>query len=326
MSVIHLAAPDAGGGLAGTVADFATKIMDVLGSPGAGLANALDSIIPVLPSEVILPLAGFAASRGSINLYAALVWTTIGSIVGSVTMYYIGAAFGRERVLALAARIPLVKPEEIERTEAWFRRHGTKTVFLGRMVPVFRSLISIPAGVHRMPMGTFVLYTALGSVIWNTIFVLAGYQLGENWPKVEEYGGIFSKVVIGLIVLAVGYFVVSRLLRRRRESRQGQFGVDHAPPGAPERYAVDDAPYGGPERAAEQPHDRVPAAQYGWPAREASPEPGPAEPGPPEPGQQAFVAGRRYPGTVYGTPRHSGGPVQRGDRAVDGQWHSGWGS
>lgn len=203
-------------GLAGLVADWATRFMDLLGSPGAGLANALDSIIPVLPSEVILPLAGFAASRGSINLYAALIWTTIGSIAGSVVMYYIGAAFGRERVMGWAAKIPLVKPEEVEKTERFFRTHGAKAVFFGRMIPVIRSLISIPAGLERMSLPKFILYTAAGSAIWNTIFVLAGYGLGANWTKVEEYGGIFSKTVIGLFILAIAYFIASRLVRRRR--------------------------------------------------------------------------------------------------------------
>ncbi len=310
MSVSYLAVGGAGGGLAGTVADWATRVMDVLGSPGAGLANALDSIIPVLPSEVILPLAGFAANRGTINLYAALVWTTIGSIVGSVVMYYIGAAFGRDRMMALVARIPLVKVSEVERTEAWFRRHGTKTVFFGRMVPVFRSLISIPAGLERMPLPRFILYTALGSAIWNTIFVMAGYLLGANWPKVEQYGGIFSKVIIGLIVLAVIYFVVSRLMRRRREAAAEESG--QTPPG--------DGPAGGwsdwlPEEDG---------GAGGWPPREDQRGPvsrpaerhhpttsAPSGPPAPEPGRH-FESPRPTPepprGTVYGNPRRQDPP------------------
>ncbi|MGA8113458.1 MAG: VTT domain-containing protein, partial [Actinocatenispora sp.] len=280
MSVILLAAPATGGGLAGTVADWATKIMDVLGSPGAGLANALDSIIPVLPSEVILPLAGFAASRGTINLYAALVWTTIGSIVGSLAMYYIGAAFGRERVLGWAAKIPLVKVSEIERTEAWFRRHGPITVFLGRMVPVFRSLISIPAGVERMRLTTFILYTALGSAIWNTIFVMAGYLLGANWTKVEEYGRIFSKIIIGLIVLAVVYFVVSRLLRRRREAA-GRDATD-ADPADREGPGRDGPGWDGPGRDATGGNaaDRD-AVAVPYPQGPDAPAPGSSQPGAP---------------------------------------------
>ncbi len=305
MSVSYLAEAAAGGGLAGTVADWATKVMDVLGSPGAGLANALDSIIPVLPSEVILPLAGFAANRGTINLYAALVWTTIGSIVGSVVMYYIGAAFGRDRMMALVAKIPLVKVSEVERTEAWFRRHGTKTVFFGRMVPVFRSLISIPAGLERMPLPRFILYTALGSAIWNTIFVMAGYLLGANWPKVEQYGGIFSKIIIGLIVLAVIYFVVSRLIRRRRERGTAEEAAGALPDGDPVAGWGDRLP--GEDNAGWPPREDHGAAPRPEPPHEAPPAPlGPPQP-PPGPPASPRESPRQTPerprGTVYGTPR-----------------------
>jgi membrane protein DedA with SNARE-associated domain len=233
MGVTYLADGGAGGGLAGVVADYATKVMGALGSPGAGLANMLDGIIPVLPSEVILPLAGFAAQRGELNLYAALVWTTIGSLAGALVMYYAGALLGRDRVRALAAKIPLVRASEIDRTEAWFQRHGAKTVLLGRMVPVFRSLISIPAGVERMPLPRFLLLTGVGSAVWNSVFVTAGYLLGDNWTLVDRYGGYLSKAVLALCALAVGYFVVSRLLRRRRERAEGDPTTETTPPPEP---------------------------------------------------------------------------------------------
>lgn len=316
MSVLFLADGGAGGGLAGAVADWSVKIMDVLGSPGAGLANALDSIIPVLPSEVILPLAGFAANKGTINLYAALVWVEIGSIVGSVVMYYIGAAFGRERVLGWAKKIPLVQVHEVERTEAWFLRHGTKTVFFGRMVPVFRSLISIPAGVNRMPLGRFVLYTALGSAIWNTAFVLAGYLLGANWAKVEEYGSFFSKAVIALIVLAVGYFVGSRLIRRRRSRTTGPDHPDGSPGDDPAHADPDHpAPYGPRPYEAGQDGSAPYRPAGPGPVAGAGPLQAPAGAGrpdpvgePPVPRYDAPPTGRRYAGTVYGTPRRPADP------------------
>jgi membrane protein DedA with SNARE-associated domain len=230
--------------LAGAVADWATTIMDVLGSPGAGLANAADSIIPILPSEVILPLAGFAANKGTLNLYAVLIWTTIGSIAGSLAMYYLGAAFGHDRVMAWAAKIPLVKVHEIQRTEAWFGRHGGKSVFLGRMIPVFRSLISIPAGVERMPLPRFLGYTAAGSALWNTLFVLAGYTLGAHWDIVERYGSLLTDLVIALIVLAIAYFIVSRLIRRRHENTE----PDPEPPAPPPTTRYSGTVYGRPRR------------------------------------------------------------------------------
>ncbi|MGY0006384.1 DedA family protein [Micromonospora sp. I033] len=200
------------GGLVGLVTD----LMERLGAPGAGLAVALENLFPPIPSEVILPLAGFTAGQGRMSLFAAIAWTTIGSVVGAVALYYVGVALGRDRVRAVAARLPLVKLSDIDRTEAWFARHGGKTVFFGRMIPIFRSLISIPAGVERMPLATFLLYTTLGSLIWNTGFVMAGYLLGENWQAVEAYVGTFQKIVILGCALAVGCFVVSRLITMRR--------------------------------------------------------------------------------------------------------------
>jgi membrane protein DedA with SNARE-associated domain len=195
----------------GGIAGWAVALMDTLGGPGAGLAIALENLFPPLPSEVILPLAGFAAGRGELSLAGALLWTTLGSVAGAVVLYLLGAAFGRERVRAVAARLPLINVADIDRTEAWFGRHGGKAVFLGRMIPIFRSVISLPAGVERMPMSRFLLYTTAGSAIWNSIFVLAGYQLGENWALVERYAGVLQKVVIVVVLAAVAWFVVRRV-------------------------------------------------------------------------------------------------------------------
>ncbi|MBE1583020.1 DedA family protein [Nonomuraea angiospora] len=196
--------------------DWLVGLMETLGAPGAGLAIALENLFPPLPSEVILPLAGFTASRGEMDLLDVLVCTTLGSVIGALALYWVGALLGRERTLAIAAKLPLVKTSDIEKTEAWFLKHGRKTVFFGRMIPLFRSLISVPAGVERMPLVPFTLLTATGSLIWNTIFVMAGYLLGENWSLVEAYVGIGSKVVLGLVVLAIVVFVAVRLTERRK--------------------------------------------------------------------------------------------------------------
>ncbi|TMR15807.1 DedA family protein [Nonomuraea turkmeniaca] len=196
--------------------DWLVGLMETLGAPGAGLAIALENLFPPLPSEVILPLSGFTASRGEMDLLAVLVCTTLGSVVGALALYWVGALLGRERVHAIAALLPLVKVSDIEKTEAWFARHGRKTVFFGRMIPIFRSLISIPAGVERMPLATFTLLTTAGSLIWNTIFVLAGYFLGENWSLVEAYVGIGTNIVIAMVVAAVLVFVGVRLAERRK--------------------------------------------------------------------------------------------------------------
>lgn len=196
--------------------DWLIALMETLGAPGAGLAIALENLFPPLPSEVILPLSGFTASRGEMDLLDVLVWTTAGSVFGALALYWVGALLGRRRTLAIAAKLPLVKVSDIEKTEAWFLKHGKKTVFFGRMIPIFRSLISIPAGVERMPLLTFTLLTTAGSLIWNTIFVLAGYYLGENWSLVEAYVGVGTNVVIGVVVLAVLVFIGVRVAERRK--------------------------------------------------------------------------------------------------------------
>lgn len=198
------------------VAGWAINLMETLGAPGAGLAIALENLFPPLPSEVILPLAGFTASKGNMGLFDAVLWTTLGSVIGALALYGVGALLGRERVVSIAAKLPLVSVSDIEKTEAWFARHGRKTVFFGRMIPIFRSLISIPAGVERMPIAIFTLLTTLGSLIWNTAFVMAGFLLGENWSLVEDYMGIVSKTVLGIVILAAVVFVVVRLSDRRK--------------------------------------------------------------------------------------------------------------
>jgi membrane protein DedA with SNARE-associated domain len=209
-------AGEAEGGIVG----WAIRIMETLGAPGAGLAVALENLFPPIPSEVILPLAGFTASQGEMSLVAAIAWTTLGSVAGAVLLYALGALLGRERTRAIAAWLPLVKVSDIDRTEAWFAKHGRKTVFFGRMVPLFRSFVSIPAGVERMPLPVFLALTSLGSLIWNAFFVMAGYLLGENRRVIEDYAGAYQKAVLAVGALAVAGFVGWRLITERRNRQR----------------------------------------------------------------------------------------------------------
>jgi membrane protein DedA with SNARE-associated domain len=155
--------------------------MGALGAPGVGIAIALESVFPPLPSEVFLPLAGFAAARGEMSIVAAVAWSTAGSLAGALVLYGLGARLGLARLRALADRVPLVSCDDVDKADAWFHRYGTWAVFFGRMVPMVRSLVSIPAGTTGMPLGRFALLTTAGSLIWNTVFVVAGYLLGANW-------------------------------------------------------------------------------------------------------------------------------------------------
>ncbi|MFH9745069.1 DedA family protein [Streptomyces anulatus] len=207
------AAPEPQGGIAG----WAAGLVEAFGGPGAGVAIALENVFPPLPSEVILPLTGFAASQGVLSIASALFWTTLGSVVGAVVLYGIGAVFGRERMHAWWAKLPLVKASDLVRTEEWFARHGTKAILLGRMVPVFRSLISVPAGVERMPLPVFVTLTTAGSLVWNTVLVMAGYWLGDQWDVVGAYVGVVSKIVLALAAVALVGYVAMRIRGRNRE-------------------------------------------------------------------------------------------------------------
>ena len=190
--------------------DWSVSLMDTVGPAGAGIAIALENLFPPLPSEVVLPMAGLAASNGSFSLFEALAWTTMGSIVGAFLLYGLGAWLGLRRLRAIASKVPLLHPEDIDRTVSWFLRHGGKAVFFGRMIPIFRSLISIPAGITRMSLWKFGLLTAAGSLVWNTIFVMAGFLLGESWHVVEQYVDVLQYIVIGVVALGVTWFVFAR--------------------------------------------------------------------------------------------------------------------
>ena len=199
----------------GGIAGIAVSVMDALGAVGAGLLVAAENIFPPIPSELILPLAGFTAARGSLNLGAVIVCATLGSVLGALVLYAIGAALGRDRTRRFMAALPLVNPADVDRTENFFDRRGSFTVFFGRMIPIFRSLISIPAGVTRMPLPRFVALTAAGSFLWNCALILAGYYLGENWHIVEDYVGVASYVIAGLVLLLILVWILTRLRNRQ---------------------------------------------------------------------------------------------------------------
>ena len=197
------------GGPAGWVVDA----MELLGAAGAGLMVAVENLFPPIPSEVILPFAGFAAARGDFTLVAALAWTTGGSLLGAIVLYLAGRRLGADRTKRLLCRAPLVDGEDVEKAQDWFARHGPKAVFLGRMVPLVRSFVSLPAGTEGMGALRFVVLTAAGSFIWNAAFILAGYELGREWERVEPYATAAQVVVLAAVGLLLARFVVRRLRR-----------------------------------------------------------------------------------------------------------------
>lgn len=199
----------------GNLLQWVIDVMGTIGPVGAGLLIALENVFPPLPSELILPLAGATAASGQFTIVEAIVWTTAGSVAGAFVLYLLGAWLGSDRTGRLIAKIPLMSYSDYTRSRAWFDKHGGKAIFFGRMIPMFRSFISVPAGVARTPLLKFGLLTAAGSLIWNSIFVIAGYKLGENWEVVQDYAGIFSNVVVVVVVILVVWFVVGRVRKYR---------------------------------------------------------------------------------------------------------------
>ena len=172
-----------------------------------------------------MPLAGFSAGAGAgFTLLGAILWCTAGSLVGAWVLYALGALLGRERTRKILNALPLVNPNDVVRTEAFFDRRGSWTVFFGRMIPIFRSLISLPAGVTRMNLLKFTALTTAGSAIWNTILISAGYALGANWQAVEGYVGVLTKIVIVIVVVVAAVWAV-----RRRRRKKTHATSDHQP-------------------------------------------------------------------------------------------------
>nr|WP_090340126.1 DedA family protein [Mycolicibacterium malmesburyense]CRL69078.1 transmembrane protein DedA [Mycolicibacterium malmesburyense] len=210
-TVLASASPDLGG-----LAGWAVSLMDRLGGVGAGAAIAVENIFPPLPSEVILPLAGLSAARGEMSLWEAIIWTTVGSVVGAMVLYLVGARLGRDRVHRLVERLPFFSAEDLAKSEAWFRRYGSVAVLVGRMIPVIRSLVSVPAGMYCMPFARFVALTATGSAMWNSLLVVAGFKLGDNWEAVSTWTSRYQYGVLA----AVGVLFAVWLARKLR-SRAG---------------------------------------------------------------------------------------------------------
>jgi membrane protein DedA with SNARE-associated domain len=189
--------------------------MDGLGALGVGLAILLETVIPPIPSEVVLPVAGFLAQTGRMNVVAVFLAATLGSLAGAALLYQLGRWLGPERSRTALGRLPLVDVEDVEKTFAWFARHGRAAVLVGRLVPVVRSFVSVPAGVVRMPWPQFLLYTAIGSALWNGALIGAGMALGTQYDLVESYVGYLDHALVAAVVAAFGWAVVRHVRRRR---------------------------------------------------------------------------------------------------------------
>jgi membrane protein DedA with SNARE-associated domain len=198
--------------------DWVTNVVEALGYVGVAILILVENVFPPIPSEIILPLAGFMSSRGDFWLPAVIVAATLGSVGGALVLYWLGALLGEDRLRRLVARtghIARITSHDLDRAEHWFDRYGRWAVLLGRLVPIVRSLISLPAGVARMPLGTFIVFTAIGSCLWNTILIGAGWLLGDQWDRVEQYVRIFQYLVIVAVLAIAAWWLLRRRARRR---------------------------------------------------------------------------------------------------------------
>ena len=197
------------------------EIVDRLGAAGVGLLILLENLVPPVPSEVILPLAGFRARTGALDILWVWPVATAGSVAGALVLYGLGAWLGYDRLHAMAGRplFVITGQKDLERGRHLFAEQGGKMVLIGRCVPFVRSVISIPAGVCGMPLPRFVVLTAIGSGVWNALFLALGWVLGENWQRVEGWLGPVSYVVLGL--LGVGLVILAVRKVRSRMARAG---------------------------------------------------------------------------------------------------------
>ncbi len=204
------------------VAMWTQGIIEALGYLGLGFVMFIENVFPPIPSEAILPMAGWLAyeQRGGFTLLGITIVGAIGSILGTGVFYGIGYWFGEERVRQLMRRYGkwfLLSESDFDVALNWFNRYGELVIFFGRMVPIVRSLISVPAGIASMRLDRFILYTAIGTALWSFLLAFAGYLLGQNWPLVMDWVGRYEKIMLAIGFVCVLVFVVRRLRQRRRD-------------------------------------------------------------------------------------------------------------
>ena len=196
------------------ISEWVLAIMAKFGYLGIIFAMFAENVFPPIPSEVIMPAAGFAVARGDLNLLLVIVAGTLGSVLGALPLYYFGSLFNKQRLIDFTGKYGkyvFVKPDDVISADDWFNKHGKKAVFFGRMVPGIRSLISIPAGMNKMPLLPFIILTTAGAAIWTTLLTLAGYHFGQNYEVIEKFLAPYSKIFLGAAIV----IVIIWLLRRR---------------------------------------------------------------------------------------------------------------
>lgn len=196
--------------------------MESGGYVGIFMLMILETVFPPIPSELVLPLAGFAAARGDLNIVGVLVATTLGGLVGCIPWYLIGRVYGVRRLKKISekyGRVLTLTADDVDEAQEWFRRHGHLAVFFGRLMPGVRSLISVPAGIARMPFLKFLVYSFFGTLVWNMVLLFSGYVLESQYEKIAVYVDFFSNTIVASFISIYVYRVVTY---KSREKKKGE--------------------------------------------------------------------------------------------------------
>lgn len=197
------------------IAQLSIQVISFLGYFGVFVLMAFESMILPVPSELVMPFAGFLAAQGDMNFALVIVFSSLGSIVGSLISYYIGK-LGGINVIKRYGKYLLLDETDLKKTEKWFKKSGEKTIFISRFIPVVRHLISIPAGIGKMDIKKFCIYTIAGATIWNAFLAYLGYLLGKNWLLVRQYSEPVSIVVAIILVVAGSWFIYRHIKHKKK--------------------------------------------------------------------------------------------------------------
>jgi membrane protein DedA with SNARE-associated domain len=220
-----------------SLVQWGEQLVDRLGYLGLAVIMFLENVFPPMPSEPFLLGAGFSSGRGGLSLVGSLLAATAGALIGATFWYCVGLALPERRIRSLLRRYgrwALLGEDDLDRSVAWFRDHGRLVILFGRCIPIVRSLISVPAGLTRMPLPQFALYTAIGTAAWSALLIGVGRVLGDNWQQALAIFDRYEQVFLALMALAVVVFVALRLRSRRRRAVPGRHtreGLDRQPPG-----------------------------------------------------------------------------------------------
>ena len=201
--------------------EFVISIMNQFGYFGIFFLIFIENISPPIPSEVVLLFGGFMTTYSKLNLFGMIIFSTLGSTVGAIVLYYIGKILNKERLKKIVSgkigKVLRLKASDIEKADKWFDTKGNKTVFFCRFIPVVRSLISIPAGMSEMIMSKFLIYTITGSLIWNTVLLFVGSKVGENWKKIEQVMSQYSHIILIILIIAFIGFVIYHFSKKKKK-------------------------------------------------------------------------------------------------------------